>query len=119
MLRSQTLSPLLIIFLFTNSSRALDPRVLHHIEGHIDAQPPSMSSKRFRLRDEPGAIRSDTLKQQFLDIGSAGLGTYLGGVLQGVAHVADNMLGNDYGPTPDNDAAAANATSHIKNVVAQ
>ena len=78
-----------------------------------------MSFKRFKLRDECGATRSDTLKQQSLDLGSAGLGSYLGGVLQGAMHVADDMLGNEWSLTPDNEVAAANATSHTKYVVAQ
>ena len=117
MICSQTLFRLLFIFLFSHSSCALDPRVRHHTEGHPDVRPPSMSFRRFISRDEPGATRPDALKQKFLDLGSAGLGTYLGGVLQGVAHVADDILGND---TPDNDAAAtANTTSRTKYVVAQ
>lgn len=73
------------------------------------------------LRDKSGVTRSNVLKQQFLDLGSAGLGTYLGGVLQGVGHVADGMLGNEWSLTPDETAAtaAANATSNTKYVVAQ
>jgi hypothetical protein len=118
MLCPQTLFRLLIIFLFTSSSHALDPRVRQYIEGHIDAQPPSMSFKRFRSRDVFGATRSDASKQQFLDLGPAGLGTSLGGVLQGVAHVADDMLGNEGCLTPDN-TAAAYTTSDTKYVVAQ
>lgn len=117
MLCSHTLIRLLTVLLFSHSSRALDPRVRHHVQGHIDAQTPSMS---LSLRNKSGATRSDMLKQQFLDLGSAGLGTYLGGVLQGVAHVADDMLGNEPSLTPDGStAAAANATSNTKYVVAQ
>ena len=115
MICSQTLCRLFILFLFSHSSCALDPRVLHPIEGHTDVQPPSMSFKRFKSHDEPGATRPDALKQKFLDLGSAGLGTYLGGVLQGVAHVADDILGND---APDDDATAY-TTNRTKYVVAQ
>jgi hypothetical protein len=116
---SHTLFRLLIILLFSNSSRALDPRVRHHIEGHIDAPGAINVFKRFKLRDEPGATRSDKLKQQFLDLGSAGLGTYLGGVLQGVVHEVDDMLGNEWSLPHLMNAAAANATSNTKYVVAQ
>lgn len=119
MLCSQPLFRLLIIFLFSHSSRALDPRVRHHIEGDTDVQSPSMSFKRFKSRDGLGATRSDASKQQFLDLGSAGLGTYLGGVLQGVSHVADDMIGHEWRLTPDNAAAAADTTNHTKYVVAQ
>lgn len=119
MLCYQPLFQLLIIFLFTNSSRALDPRVRHHIEGRIDARSPSMSFNRFRSRDEFGASRSGASKQQFLNLGSTGLGAYLEGVLQGATHVADDMLGNEWSLAPDSDAAAANSTSYTKYVVAQ
>lgn len=119
MLCSQTPFRLLIVFLFSHSSCALDPRVRHHIEGDTDVRPPSMSFKRFKSRDGLGAARSDASKQQFLDVGSAGLGTYLGGVLQGVAHVADDIIGNEWRLTPDNAAVAADTTNNTKYVVAQ
>ena len=113
---SQTLFRLLIIFLFSHLSRALDPRVRHHIESYIDGQAPSLSFKR----EEPGAARSDTLKQQFLDLGLAGLGANVGGVLQGVVQGANDMLGDEWSPSPDDDVAAtANTTSNTKYVVAQ
>lgn len=113
MICSQTLFRLFLIFLFSYSSYALDPRILQHIEGHTDVQPPSMSFKRSKSRDEPGATRPDALKQKFLELGSAGLGTYLGGVLQGVAHVADDMLGNEWSHTPDYDDTAAANTKYV------
>ena len=113
---SQTLFQLLVISLFSNFSRALDPRVRHQSESYIDAQAPSLSFKR----EGPGAARSDTLKQQFLDLGLAGLGTNVGGVLQGVVQGANDMLGNELSPSPDDDVAAtANTTSNTKYVVAQ
>lgn len=113
MLSSQTLLPLLILFLFSNFARALDPRVRYHTGSPIDTQAPAVSFKR----EEPGATHSDTPKRQFLDLGLAGLGTYFGGVLQGVA---SDMLGNEWSPTPDDDAAATtNTPSNTKYVVAQ
>jgi len=117
--RSQSLLRLVALLLFSDCSRALDPRVRHSIESHIDDQAPSSSFKRSSLRERPGATRLNTFKQQFLDLGLAGLGTYFGGVLQGVVHVANDMLGNEWTLTPDEDAAAANATSNTKYVVAQ
>jgi hypothetical protein len=120
MLSSQTLFQLLVFSLLPNSSRALDPRVHHHIDRRISTRAPAMSFERLTLREKFGATRSDTSKQQFLDLGLDGLGTYLGGALQGVDHVAD-VLGNEWSPTPDDDAAATavKASSNVKYVVAQ
>jgi hypothetical protein len=61
----QSLLRLFIILLFSNSSRAVDPRILHDNGGHTRAEAPSMGSGRFRLRDESGATRPDTLGNEF------------------------------------------------------
>ena len=120
MLGSHTILQLLVIFFFSNSSRALDPRIRHYAQGYPDAQTPPMSFKRFILREKSSVTRSDMSTQKFLDLGLDGLGTYLGGVLQGVEHAADDVLGNEWSPTLDDDAsAAANTTSNTKYVVAQ
>jgi len=72
-----------------------------------------MGYGRFILRDESGATRPDTPKQQLQDLGSVGLDTGLGDVLREVVHVAGDTHNNEFSLAPSTDAPAA------KYVVAQ